>query len=147
MAKWLTLRFAKPPFAGSTPAQDSDKSTCFYKYFLVHSGLSPPIAQLVEQLALNETVLGSSPSGRTRRRHASSLCRGGEMVDALVLGTSGAIRAGSSPVPGTKNKTEAVASVLFFYLSCNFIYVLSVTLSIVHFKLYVWNTLKGAFLF
>ncbi len=29
-------------------------------------------------------------------------CRGGGMVDALVLGTSGEIRVGSSPTLGTK---------------------------------------------
>ena len=37
---------------------------------------------------------------------ACHICRGGEMVDALVLGTSGAIRGGSSPLPGTKRKSS-----------------------------------------
>lgn len=71
----------------------------------------PLIAQLVEQLALNETVLGSSPSKRTCLKiyyfqvdiftNELSPAQVVELVDTLVLGTSAATRGGSSPLLGT----------------------------------------------
>ena len=67
-----------------------------------------PLAQLVEQLTLNQRVAGSSPARPTtiapgRRCHP----RGGEakvaeLVDALVLGASGVTR-GSSNLPFRTN--------------------------------------------
>ncbi len=69
----------------------------------------PLIAQLVEQLALNQTVVGSSPTRRTKvfetfrdKRIFLSPAQVAKLVDALVLGTSGAIRGGSSPLLGTQ---------------------------------------------
>ena len=38
-----------------------------------------------------------------------------ELVDALVLGTSGAIHGGSSPLAGTKKRKQAKACFLFLY--------------------------------
>lgn len=93
----------------------------------------PPIAQLVEQTALNRKVLGSSPSGRTIIKsgrfssgksaafstsptastprilpysllYSHAHAQVAKLVYALVLGTSGAIRGGSSPLLRTKIK-------------------------------------------
>ncbi len=36
---------------------------------MFYTGAVPPIAQLVEQSPLKRTVLGSSPSGRTIKKH------------------------------------------------------------------------------
>ncbi len=41
---------------------------------LSESSIYPPIAQLVEQLALNEKVLGSIPSGRTNKKKTTYMC-------------------------------------------------------------------------
>jgi len=57
----------------------------------------PSIAQLVEQSPLKRKVVGSNPTGWTR-------CTSGGMVYALVLGTSGAILGGSSPLSCTTTK-------------------------------------------
>ena len=51
----VTLRSAKPTCAGSIPAR-----------------ISAPIAQLVEQLPLKETVVGSNPTGGTWKRNIST---------------------------------------------------------------------------
>ena len=59
----------------------------------------PPIAQLVEQLALNETVPGSNPGGRTRYKKNNAQVA--KLVDALVLGTSIERCEGSSPFSPT----------------------------------------------
>ncbi len=37
----------------------------------MYNALNPPVAQLVEQLALNETVVGSTPTGRTSRQNVA----------------------------------------------------------------------------
>ena len=78
----------------------------------------PPIAQLVEQLALNETVPGSNPGGRTRYKKNNAQVA--KLVDALVLGTSREICGGSSPLLGTiliKN----IAKYVFYFVLKRFI--------------------------
>ena len=64
----------------------------------------PPVAQLVEQLPLKEMVVGSIPTGRTRKDVSIKERRGGEMADTLALGASAARHGGSSPLPGTFDK-------------------------------------------
>ena len=93
--------------SGSKPIFSWPSVACLYLYSVVHSGAPtfPPLAQLVEQLALNQTVLGSSPRGRTSDKNfaiLASLARVAKLVDARGLGPRGAIRGGSSPLPRTK---------------------------------------------
>ena len=83
-------------------------------YFFTHA----PIAQLVEQIPLKDKVVGSIPTGRTGESRAVSEARNAgvaKLVDALGLGPSGAIYGGSSPLPGTLDKTAY--SMLVFFLA------------------------------
>ncbi len=50
------------------------------------ASLYPPIAQLVEQLALNEKVLGSIPSGRTNLNEVKSWTPATTVWETVVLG-------------------------------------------------------------
>ena len=64
-------------------AYGNEKMVSFHCLFI------PPIAQLVEQPALNRWVLGSSPSGRTVRSGRITCAEVAELADAPVLGTGG----------------------------------------------------------
>ena len=81
----------------------------------------PLVAQLVEQLPLKETVLGSSPSEGTRNNVFQKIYADvAKLVDALVLGTSGAILGGSSPLIRTQ-KTLDKSSVFSYFPSLVYI--------------------------
>ena len=58
--------------------------------------LLAPIAQLVEQLTLNQRVVGSIP---TRRTGFFIFGRMAKLADASALGADGVTLGGSSPLP------------------------------------------------
>ena len=84
VAQLVELRIVIPAVVGSSPIVHP----------IVFNG---PLAQLAEQLTLNQRVVGSNPT-----RPTSHLARVAELVDALVLGTSGVTR-GSSSLPFRTN--------------------------------------------
>ena len=111
VAQLVEPRIVIPAVVGSSPIghpRFAITKTRSSIYGIVTEGHRGPLAQLVEQLTLNQRVAGSSPARPTtiapgRRCHP----RGGEakvaeLVDALVLGASGVTR-GSSNLPFRTN--------------------------------------------
>ena len=79
VAQLVESRIVIPAVAGSSP--------------VVHPIFNGPLAQLVEQLTLNQLVVGSNPTRPTIFRDEAKVA---ELVDALDLGSSGATRESSS---------------------------------------------------
>src|SRR5690606_27302660 len=80
VAQLVESRIVIPAVAGSSP--------------VVHPIFcNGPLAQLVEQLTLNQLVVGSNPTRPTIFRFKAKVA---ELVDALDLGSSGATRESSS---------------------------------------------------
>ena len=80
VAQLVESRIVIPAVAGSNP--------------VVHPiFMNGPLAQLVEQLTLNQLVVGSTPTRPTIFRFEAKVA---ELVDALDLGSSGATRESSS---------------------------------------------------
>ena len=61
---------------------------------------------MVEQSPLKRRVVGSIPTGRTKNGVSIGVGRGGEMADTLALGASAARHGGSSPLPGTTERSD-----------------------------------------
>ena len=83
VAQLVESRIVIPVVAGSSP--------------VVHPSRFGSLAQLVEQLTLNQRVPGSIPGRPTKlKSYLSQKAKVAELVDALVLGTSGETRESSS---------------------------------------------------
>ena len=82
VAQLVESRIVIPAVAGSSPVVHPT-------HFFEHG----PLAQLVEQLTLNQLVVGSNPTRPTISLNGAIVA---ELVDALDLGSSGATRESSS---------------------------------------------------
>ena len=111
VAQLVEPRIVIPAVVGSSPIghpRFAITKTRSSIYGIVTEGHRGPLAQLVEQLTLNQRVAGSSPARPTtiapgrRCQPRGGEAKVAELVDALALGASGATR-GSSNLPFRTN--------------------------------------------
>ncbi len=84
------------------------KNGCKFAPAIEKQRSNDSVAQLVEQLTLNQWVVGSSPTGVTKFAQVA------ELVDAHVSGACAARCEGSSPFLGTKTLGSRTDGCRFF---------------------------------